>query len=335
MVADNINASVDLVVTWVDGSDPAWQKERQTYADSAGDQRELRFRDWDLLRYWFRGVEAFMPWVRNIVFVTWGHVPAWLETTHPRLRIVRHADFIPAAYLPTFNSNAIEWNLHRIKGLSDCFVYSNDDFFPIAPIRQTDCFVNGLPRECAAQTLLQFKKNGIDRTIAANLEVLNAHFEKHYSVREHIGNWFYPAYGKYNLYNLYLYPFHSFTGFRILHSMMNLRKHTLEELWEKEEDILDQTCRNRFRTPLDLNIWLASYWQMASNQFRPKGYRNSLFVPIGQREQIQKAFQSRNIQTICLNDDDAEMNVEEERRFLNTCFESLLPKRSSFEKNER
>ncbi|MBQ6357217.1 MAG: capsule biosynthesis protein CapK, partial [Solobacterium sp.] len=38
-----------------------------------------RFKDWGLFKYWFRGVEKFAPWVNKIYFITWGHVPTWLD----------------------------------------------------------------------------------------------------------------------------------------------------------------------------------------------------------------------------------------------------------------
>ena len=119
---------IDFVLPWVDGSDTDWIRERNHYLGIKEENVETsRFRDWENLQYWFRGVEKFAPWVRRIYFVTWGHVPKWLNTAHPKLTVVRHEDYIPAEYLPTFSSHPIELNLHRIKGLSDRFVYFNDE----------------------------------------------------------------------------------------------------------------------------------------------------------------------------------------------------------------
>ena len=125
---------IDFVITWVDDSDPKWRKEFEYY--SAQDRRTIntdacRYRDWDTLRYWFRGVEKFAPWVNKIYFVTYGHLPKWLNTDNSKLVIVKHEEFIPAEYLPTFNSFAIEFFFHKIEGLSEKFVYFNDDMFLI------------------------------------------------------------------------------------------------------------------------------------------------------------------------------------------------------------
>ena len=112
---------IDFVIIWVDGNDPEWQKEKMKYDNSINinnDSREIRYRDWDNLQYWFRGVEKFAPWVNKIHFVTCGQVPKWLNTNNPKINLVNHSDYIPEKYLPTFNSNAIEINLHRIEELS-------------------------------------------------------------------------------------------------------------------------------------------------------------------------------------------------------------------------
>ena len=95
---------IDFVITWVDGNDPKWQeaKEKTLIAQGLGghiDGRKERYRDWDNLQYWFRGVEKYAPWVRKIHFVTWGHVPEWLNVDHPKLHIVKHEDFIPKEFL--------------------------------------------------------------------------------------------------------------------------------------------------------------------------------------------------------------------------------------------
>ena len=99
---------IDFVLIWVDGNDPKWKKEYMKYAPTAqGDKGEIRFRDWENLRYWFRGVEKFAPWVNKIHFVTCGHIPNWLNLNAPKLNFVKHSDYIPASYLPTFNSHTI------------------------------------------------------------------------------------------------------------------------------------------------------------------------------------------------------------------------------------
>ena len=134
---------VDVVVTWVDGRDPAWNQARldrlaglsgtATTRESSG---QARFLSRDELRYSFRSIHLFAPWVRKIHLVTAGQVPAWLDRSHPQVAVVDHSAILPADALPTFNSHAIESALHRLPDLAEHFVYLNDDFFlgrPLGP----------------------------------------------------------------------------------------------------------------------------------------------------------------------------------------------------------
>ncbi|XP_034843621.1 N-acetylglucosamine-1-phosphotransferase subunits alpha/beta isoform X3 [Mirounga angustirostris] len=87
-----------------------------------------RFEDNEELRYSLRSIERHAPWVRNIFIVTNGQIPSWLNLDNPRVTIVTHQDvFRNLSHLPTFSSPAIESHIHRIEGLSQKFIYLNDD----------------------------------------------------------------------------------------------------------------------------------------------------------------------------------------------------------------
>lgn len=144
---------IDFVITWVDSNDPAWQKEFKTYLPQnhcMNDIRTERYRNWDNLRYWFRGVEKFAPWVNKVHFISCGQVPDWLNLNAPKLHFVKHSDYIPAEYLPTFSSRPIILNLHRIKELSEHFVIFDDDCFLIDKVEPKRFFRKGLPCDMAA-----------------------------------------------------------------------------------------------------------------------------------------------------------------------------------------
>ena len=134
---DDIAFPIDVVYTWVDGADPEWRLRRERAAAEArgipfhpGATADARFADREELRYSLRSLEYFAPWVRNIYLVTDDQVPAWLDTDHPRIRLVDHRDiFTDPSNLPTFNSNAIISSLHHIEGLSEHYLFMNDDFF--------------------------------------------------------------------------------------------------------------------------------------------------------------------------------------------------------------
>src|SRR3990170_8246701 len=131
--ASDITFDIDIVFSWVDGASIEWQRARarrmESYVVGEGDSAEARFRQIDELKYALRSVHLFAPWIRNIYIVTDSPVPAWLDE-HPRVTIVRSEDFFPdLSVLPTHNSHAIESQLQHIPGLSEHFLYSNDDMF--------------------------------------------------------------------------------------------------------------------------------------------------------------------------------------------------------------
>lgn len=133
---------IDFVLPWVDGSDRAWLAEKRKYqsVERGGGCSDIeansgiRYRDYGMLKYWFRAVERFTPWVNRVFFVTCGQKPDWLDESNPKLRLVNHSDYIPPEYLPTFQSNPIELNLHRLADLSEQFVLFNDDTVLLRPV---------------------------------------------------------------------------------------------------------------------------------------------------------------------------------------------------------
>ena len=101
---------IDFVIPWVDNTEPEWQKSFETYlpqSSHSSDTREIRYRNWENLKYWFRGVEKFAPWVNKVHFITCGHKPDWLNLNAPKLHFVKHSDYIPSEYLPTFSTRPI------------------------------------------------------------------------------------------------------------------------------------------------------------------------------------------------------------------------------------
>ena len=253
---------IDFVLPWVDGSDSAWIKQRNEYLGIKNDQtQDSRFRDWENLQYWFRGVEKFAPWVNHIYFVTWGHIPSWLNTDHPKLTVVKHEDYIPKQYLPTFSSHPIELNMHRIRGLSEQFVYFNDDTFIINKMEPEDFFRNGLPRDYCIETALV--QDDINNPFACILMNNAALVNMHYSKREVIGRnwkkWFHPAYGKMVFRNMLMLPYREFSSFKYSHISSSFLKSTFEEVWREEGEVLDRVCRTRFRSPGDVNQYVMIY----------------------------------------------------------------------------
>lgn len=327
------SSPIDIVIPWVDGNDPLWIREKSEYAVNRGDARVNRFRDWDNLQYLFRGIEKFLPWVRTIHFVTWGHIPAWMNVDCPKLHIVNHKDYIPEEYLPVFSSHPIEMNFHRIEGLAEQFIYANDDMFFLRPMEREAFFVDGRPVDSAVQNVLQFHRvDGVDHIVANNLTYLNRNFGKRKVMKDHWKKWFSFKYGKAGLNNLYLLAFSNFTGFVDYHIPYSYLKSTFAELWEKEPQILDATCRNRFRSKEDINQWLARYWQFAKGDFVPCAPDRGGLLSIGPDDaRIKDIILDQKYPMACFSDDDPELDFEYEKDYLIGLLQQLLPEKSAFE----
>lgn len=186
----NANVKIDFVIPWVDNSDQEWIKKRAEFSnEDTGfmNRNDSRYRDLGLLRYWFRAVDLYAPWVNKIHFVTYGHYPDWLNLDHPKINLVKHEDYIPSDYLPTFSSHPIELNLHRIAGLADFFVYFNDDVFVNAPVTPKDFFSRGLPKDVAVRSIPVIGNSG---NICMNeINIINRELDFWVSFKKNIFKW--------------------------------------------------------------------------------------------------------------------------------------------------
>lgn len=331
---------IDFIILWVDGNDPEWQFEKNKYQDKSENENNSisRYRDWKILPYWFRSAEKFAPWVRKIFFVTWGHIPDFLNVNAPNLQIIRHDEFIPKKYLPTFNSHTIELNLHRIPELAEHFVYFNDDMFLLRPFQPMDFFRNGLPCTYGGEVPIELIGHiGTWQHAAINdLGIVNAHFRKRDSVirfgkkyRDESYRW------KDNLRTFLLqklYPDY-FIGFKNLHAPAAYLKQTFKDVWDAEPEKLDATCLDRFRTSDNVNQWVMLWWQIASGKFSPAVIDNlvEIITPATINE-LCDAIVNQKHDYICLNDPDGIINFQELALKLERAFYKLLPEKSKYER---
>ena len=104
---------------------------------------------------------------------------------HPKLHIVKHEDYIPKVFLPAFNSHVIEMYLHRINGLSERFVYFNDDMYLINRVKQEYFFRRGLPCDLLAlQPVVANPDNQVmSHLFLNNALVLSKYFDKRKNMR--------------------------------------------------------------------------------------------------------------------------------------------------------
>lgn len=333
---------IDFVVLWVDGNDPAWQAEKRKWEGKTDDNNGVhRFRDWGLMQYWFRAVEKYAPWVRKIHFVTWGHLPPFLDISNPKLHIVRHEDYMPREALPCFSANPLEMNLHRIEGLAEHFVYFNDDIFLTRPMKPEQFFdlKTGLPRAqfCEMPCCFQGELKTWSLFWARGLGLINKWFPKRgIPWKRYFGlyvNRAYPLADNIRTLTLRLiYPGY-FTGLRLSHTYYCYRKSTFETIWEREPEVLTRTTANRFRNWEDINQYFAYMWQLASGEFAP--VRMNFMLSSIQEDTIDticQAIASQRYDSVCLNDSSSEVDFETLARQLDEAFGKTLPEKCSFEK---
>lgn len=184
---DEVDFDVDAVYTWVDGRDPAWlDRFQRARAEAEGvayhpeAQAEHRFVSRDELRYSMRSLQMYAPWIRHIYLVTDRQRPDWLADDQDRVTVVDHRDiFTDPGVLPVFNSNAIISQLHHIDGLSEHYLYLNDDVFFGHDMRPEDFwFGSGLTKVFPSRGLRPFGPPAaadpphvnISKNIRANLQ---------------------------------------------------------------------------------------------------------------------------------------------------------------------
>jgi hypothetical protein len=343
----NDDYPIDIVLTWVDGADHAWRELKASYSGgtktqetsglrTAVDDTDERYRDWETLRYLFRGIEKCMPWVRTVHFVTCGQKPEWLNTSHPKLHMVNHTDYIPSQYLPTFNAGTIEMNFHRIDGLSEHFIYFNDDTFAMSPLDRHDFFIGGYPVDMLAlQPVVANHDNEVMSHIYLNNTLTIArHFRKYETMKTLRRDYFnihYPI--KNYVYNHLEMAFPLFTGFYSTHAPAPLCVSAYKEIWEKEFDTLDATCRHKFRDSGDVTQYLIREWQKQSGNFVSANVEKlfKYYNISDDCEPIVQAIKTTKRKMICINDANTPVNFEKLKQDLISAFQSRFPEKSEYE----
>ena len=343
-----VSSDIDLVIIWVDGNDKDWQNEKNHYFGIESDNidaGDARYRDWGLLKYWFRSIEANVPWYRYVFFITNGQSPEWLNLNCNKLKFVKHSDYMPKDFLPTFSANPIEINLHRIKELSDSFIFFNDDTFIINPVEKNIFFRAGLPVYPAALHCVvpnAGKSEEVMSHIYVNdITMVNKYFSVK-DIKKNISKWLNPFNVglKNSITTLFEMQHSGFVGFFNHHLPVPIRKETISEIWEKEPDIMNLTSKNRFRSKNDVNQYIFRYWELARQSFYPINNRELGDYIVLSPQTIDHTINLLNNYTkkmICLNDSDSDSicsydEFELMKNKLVTFFESRYPQKSRFEK---
>ena len=310
---------IDVVYTWVDGNDPAWQqrKARALHGRTESSLHDLaanasRYASRDELKYSLRSVDMYAPWVRHIYLVTDDQTPPWLRREHPRLTVVSHRElFSDRGRLPTFNSHAIETQLHRIDGLAENYLYFNDDVFlgrPVPP--ETFVLANGLSR-----FFLSSVKAEVGPVRPDDLPITTA--------------------AKNNR-DLLIEKFGRSTVNKFQHAPYSLRRSVMFELEHLFADEVAATAAAPFRSPTDLSLSasLGHYYGFLIGKAVPGSlrYRYADIAGPGTPEQLELLLRRRDYDAFCLNDhDSSQLSTAEQSEVLDGFLSRYFPLPSQFE----
>lgn len=275
---------IDAVITYVDNSDPVWLENFLKYCDSSDTPR---YRPYGTLPLFVRGIRKFMPFVGKIFLVVSNpeQVPAELGG---KVEVVLHKSIIPEKYLPTFNSTTIEMFLHKIPGLSERYVYFNDDMFPVGKLSETDFFRGGKP--------VYFKMCGDERGTIWTRQIYNSYrLAKRvsgYSADEHgVGG------GKY---------------FYVRHSPTPLLKSDCEEIFSAaEKDILYSLTK--LREPFNFTQYLFSDYSMMKGNYASGGFPFAFYTVL-ELDALEEDLKSGKSLAVCVNDADTPDNERTGKR---------------------
>ncbi|MDN5745221.1 MAG: Stealth CR1 domain-containing protein [Nocardioidaceae bacterium] len=309
---------IDIVYTWVDADDPAWQAAFTTARRDGAPATShtsawspSRFTSREELRYSLRSIAAFASWVRTIHIVTNGQVPPWLDTNHPQIRMVRHDEIFPdPSHLPTFNSHAIEANLHRIPGLADHYLYFNDDVFLARPLRPEHFFTaSGLLRYFPS--MIPVEDGEPD---PADLPVVAAFKNGRRIIEDRFGR----------------RPMA-----RPRHTPHPQRRDVLAEIDQACPEVVRRTSASRFRQPSDISLaaQLQASWASATGRAIAADTQYE-FIDIGDPSsdrRIDRMLVRSDLDCFCLNETDTDHPDLAHRR-VDRIVTTLLPFTSPYER---
>ena len=330
---------IDFVVPWVDGNDPEWRKQKNEYLPKkVSDAGADRYRDMGTLKYWFRAVEKYAPWVNKVHFITWGHLPEWMNTECEKLNIVKHSDYIPEKYLPTFSSHPIGLNVHRIEGLSEQFVYFNDDTLFNGPVEEEFFFKDGLPCDYVyATNVFYHSVDDMYAHVCTNcITETNKFFSYRKSFFSHLSKFVNLKYNlKNNLKNIIkLENGPVFTGIENHHLPCAYLKQSFVDAWDADFTLLDKVSANKFRTAFDVNQSVFRYRQFATGMFSPvsEKFRGKLLRIENNNTHIFETLADERYKMVCINDTPEKIDFDRVSAEIVSAYEKKLPEKSMFEK---
>jgi hypothetical protein len=315
--ASDISFDIDLVFSWVDGSSPEYiaarRSQQQGVVLGEGDEHEARFRQINELKYALRSVYMFAPWIRRIFIATDSPAPAWLAD-HPAVTIVRSEEFFSdPAVLPTHNSQAVECQLHHIEGLSEHFLYSNDDMFFGRPVGPDMFFTpGGITKFIEAETRIGLGENAAERSGFENAARVN---------RKLLWN-----------------RFGRITTRHLEHTAAPLRRSLVAQMEQEFPEEFRKTAASRFRAADNISVTNSfyHYYALLTGRAVTQTAAKVRYVDTTMRaglNYLPKLRAKRNMDFFCLNDGSfPEVGADERAELVTDFLEKYFPIKAPWEK---
>lgn len=326
---------IDFVIPWVNGNDPKWLANKKLYLPSNASSMnvsDVRFRDYNTLKYVFRSIEYFASWVHRIYLITDNQTPEWLDVNNSKVTVIDHKQIIDKQYLPIFNSNVIDWNIDNIPNLEEQFVYFNDDTLLNRKLKPEDFFIDGKPRDSRLYTDL-IPSSDFDHIVVNNDILMNTWLNGKWPLSKK-GLW-YKGYSLKRLRNLIFLPQikkSGIMGYVEPHGPMAFTKNSfrkVKRIWGPE---IEKVYYHRFRSPEDISIWLVRHFQLETGDFEPRSDLSNHYSNIGNISEIEDYLMHNKSETICINDDENIDNYQLKVKKIQSILEKKFPKKSLFEK---
>lgn len=317
---NDVTFPVDIVYTWVDGEEPQMRAKRARYQENGiaeildKETNASRYTSHDELKYSLRSLAMYADFVRHIYLVTDGQKPHWLDDSAPGITVVDHRDIFPDGVLPVFNSHAIETRLHHIPGLSEHYLYFNDDVFVGRRVTAEHFFHGSGLMKIPVSPL----KIGVGKPHAEETATNSANK---------------------NVRRLLLEKFGRMTTNNFMHTPLPQQRETLQTLEELFREDIARTTASRFRSPQDLAMTAPLLYQYALMTGRGvPGKYSFRYVNISRPDaegRLADLRRNRRFDFFCLNDVD--VPPEERERVgvrMNEFLEDYFPFASPFEKQK-
>ncbi|MFJ8539109.1 stealth family protein [Streptomyces sp. NPDC093591] len=316
----DVTFPVDVVYTWVDGEQPEMRAKRARYQGQGiaeildKETNASRYTSHDELKYSLRSLAMYADFVRHIYIVTDRQKPHWLDDSAPGITVVDHRDIFPPDVLPVFNSHAIETRLHHIPGLSDHYLYFNDDVFVGRRVTAEHFFHGSGLMKIPVSPL----KIGVGKPHAEETATNSA---------------------SKNVRRLLLEKFGRMTTNNFMHTPLPQQRETLRALEELFPADVSRTTASRFRSPQDIAMTAPLLYQYALMTGRGvPGKYSFRYVNISRPDadkRLADLRRNRRFDFFCLNDVDVPPEEREQvGARMDEFLEDYFPFPSPFEKQK-